>query len=471
MIAEAHRNAARVPPSDADVERALLGVLIACPDQIDVAQEHIRADAFYGEANRALYAALCRMRDSGRKIDSHLIRNELARESALALVGGVAYLAEVIQSAGMRNLIPHYCHVIAQNAIRRSLIELGEQISQDGWDAACDASDAVAKAEGALNLIGTTGEKGETPVPVAQAAADAIVRVEEIHQRNESVGVLTGIEDFDRDIGGLFPGELVVLAARPGVGKTSLAMQIADHAAQHGMVYFASLEMGAVELAMRQMCAMSAVSSRRVRTGHVTESDLRALRAAALEFGQRQLVLHDRPGIRVSDVRRACLRLKRSGLRLVVVDYLQIITPQDQRVQRHEQVGQMTKSLKALARELEVPVMVLSQLNREPAGAVSQPGLHHLRESGSIEQDADVVMFLCREILKRGSGKAVEKYYHETRTKLDLAKNRNGITCGWTMEWNAQRTRYEQIAASGMENYDPSFDDFAADEPQPNGEF
>jgi replicative DNA helicase len=264
---------------------------------------------------------------------------------------------------------------------------------------------------------------------------------------------MTGLSKLDESTGGLFPGELVVLAARPSVGKTSLACQIAHHVATRRLVYFASLEMGDRELTTKLICSLGGVSSKRVRTGKLEQRDLQALIQGGNELSQAKLLIHDRASLSVQDIARACRNLAKQGLAFAVADYLGLIAVPDRRGKRYEQVGEIVKGLKAIARELRIPVLVLCQLNRatESTGKPQRPRLHNLRESGDIEQTADVVLLLHREEPDR-PGERV------TKTLLDVAKNRNSETGGLWLEWNAERTRYDDAKPA---NYETAFDEFS----------
>ena len=266
-------------------------------------------------------------------------------------------------------------------------------------------------------------------------------------ERGCGAGLLIGIDQFDTEIGGLFPSELSILAARTSAGKTALAMQIAERIAASGrLVYLASLEMSPASLAMRSLCGMAGVDGLQLRTGRLNPDEAKRLAVAANQYAARALRIDRRPGLRVFDVFRTARRLMRDGLALVIVDYLQLLTPDNERDNRERQVAKMTFSLKAMARELKIPVLVLSQLNRQTEQQ-DRPGLVNLRESGAIEQDADMVLFIHRPrdgIVDRvkNSVNKLEDIRRPWPAELILEKNRSGPTATYKLDWDARYTRF-----------------------------
>jgi replicative DNA helicase len=378
------------------------------------------------------------MSDAGEQIDMLLLVNRLRSSGDFDAIGGAAYLAEVGHSTPVAAHAAYYAGIVREKSTRRKLIHAANEAIGCAWNDAIDILDVIGGLQASLGAILVDRDDSD-PIAATDAAVRALERVEAIAERGKSVGVQTGFYTLDSVCGGLFPGELCILAARPGIGKTSLAMQVATHAARFGLVYVATLEMSAVEIATRQICSIGHVNSRRVRTGSLRPDDMRAITAAANDFGSSMLLLHDRPSMTIAKIRRAIMRAK--GIRMAVIDYLQLITPSDRKVKRYEQVGQMTAELKALAREADIPVLVLCQLNREAVGEDSKarkPGLHQLRESGSIEQDADVVWLLSRMLYKEGK----ETKTHGTASVLEVAKNRNGPVRDFRLEWHPEATSY-----------------------------
>lgn len=431
------------PPQDLDAERGVLGSLLLDPRILDDVALVLRAQDFHADAHRRLYGHLIAMHDAGQAIDVTLLVGRLKSAGELEAVGGMAYVAEVIQSVAVAAHAVHYANKVKAKSILRAVLHAGTSIVRTAYDPGATPEEILSQAETILSTVETGDHQGE-PVPLDDAMQDALEQVERIAERKEQAGRLTGIYDFDQLIGGLFPGELIVLAARPGIGKTSLAVQIGQHVAQHhGLVYFVSLEMRAQELATRILCGQADVESHLVRTGRIGSHERNRLVESAARLHGSRLLIHDRPGMTVADIRRSARRLVKDGLALIAIDYLQLLTPTDRRAPREQQVALMTRELKGLARELNVPVLCLCQLNRQADG--ERPRLSHLRESGAIEQDADMVCFLYQKP-KDDPG--------DHNAVLEIAKNRNGQTLVLGMHWRPTQTRFR-----------------SANEPQPYSEF
>jgi replicative DNA helicase len=316
------------------------------------------------------------------------------------------------------------------------VIQAGLELVRRGYEADAEKDGApeqlVSDAEAVLREV-QTGAHREALTPMPEALTQAIERIDAIQTHRTQAGLFTGLPAFDGQIGGLFPGELTILAARTGVGKSALAAQIAYRAGERGRkVYYGTLEMAAWEVAQRVLCSLSGVNARKIRTGQLTAADCRVLTEHSHALARAKIDFDDRPALRLADIRRAASRLTRDGLALAVVDYLQLLTPDDRRIPRYEQVGRLSAGLKQLAREVNVPVLCLCQLNRE-ADTQDRPRLSNLRESGSIEQDADVVLLLHRRYGANDPG---------TEAELIVAKNRNGETGTFPLKWWPERTMF-----------------------------
>ena len=438
----------RMPPANLEAERAIIGSVMHDPKMLDSVV--LDPEEFYGDANQILWRVFRTLRNNRRPIDVITILDTLESSGELAAAGGSEYLATCAQSVPWAANAPYYAGIIRQKAKLRAIIHAATEALRDAHDETSVPETVLANLEGALGKIGTGSYSSREPIEYSAAVMNALDRIEEINQRKQLAGILTGFERFDRDIGGLFPGELNILAARPGQGKTAAAMQIALHAGMHGhRVYVATLEMGATELAMRQLCAAAKVPSQRVRTGSIGQEDIRAFTDASMAASRANIVIHDWPQIRVYDIRRAAMRAKAE---FIVVDYLQLVRPEEvKNRQRYEQIGAVASALKALAREMKIPVLALAQLNRAvEAGKELRPRLSHLRESGNIEQDADVVILIYRpeggiKEYPKSSGKADKgvQPIDEWDAYFDLAKNRNGPGGQmFKMDWCACRTQF-----------------------------
>jgi replicative DNA helicase len=424
----------RLPPQNLDAEKALLGSILCDSRVVDDVSVILHAEDFYADANQKLYHHLLTMHAAAKPIDAMLLVEQLKQAGDFEAVGGAAYLAEVAQSVPYAANAVYYARIVREKATLRDLIHAGTEILRDAYDTILTPEEIVTSAESKISAI-TTGDYSAKPKAIRDAVVEALDRIEAIRERQQHIGLLTGLESLD-SLGGLFGGELFVLAARPGVGKTAMGCQIAEYVSGRGkLVLLCSLEMSAVEITTRIICSQSGVSSMRIRRGEIDDSDYSPLAAAGNSLGNHALVIDDRPSMTVNDIRREARRLSRQGLSLVIVDYLQRLTPLDRKVQRHEQVGQMTDCLKTLARELNIPVLCLCQLNRA-SEKEDRPGLHHLRESGSIEQDADVVGILHRNV----SG--YRDAENDRAAELLIAKNRNGETGAFLLTWQPERTRF-----------------------------
>jgi len=428
----------RQPPCSLDAERAVLGSILIDPRVLDDVASILRADDFYADAHRTLYSRMLDMHRRDRRIDTTLLVEELQRNGELEAIGGPAYVAEIVQAVPVAAYATYYAQIVKDKAKLREVIGAGLEMVQAGYAATDDADQIVDQAESRLLTLRAQDQRSR-PGTLEETAIEVMARIDAIRHHKAHAGIFTGLESFDQGTGGLFRGELFVLAARPGIGKTSLALQIAHHVATSGrLVYFASLEMSRQELTSRLLCSLSGVSSQRVRNGHVDDQDRRQLVQVSNHLPGSTLVIDDRASMTVADIHRNARRHSgKKGLALVVVDYLQRLTPHDRRVQRHEQVGAMTDALKARARELDVAVLCLCQLNRE-AAKDGQPQLWQLRESGSIEQDADVVAFLVRQY----NAGMIDASGADRQAELRIAKNRNGECGAYRLTWEPETTTF-----------------------------
>ena len=426
----------RLPPCNLQAEQQALGSILLDPRILDDLGAMLTPDDWYSEAHGVIYGHLSGMARSGRGIDPTLLIDRLRQSGDLDRIGGMSYVAEIIQSVAVAAHWRAYASIVQRTARLRRIIQASVRTLQDAYEDTAKPDDVLAAAERSLQAI-RSGSYESEPVTMAQACVDALEHVERVAVRRAGAGILTGLANFDAEIGGLFVGELAILAARPGQGKTSLAIQIAAHQAGKGRkVYFATLEMDAAQLALRRLCAESGVSLQAVRTGGIGPGERSQLIAAGNRVSVPNLYLHDWPAIRVFDIERAARRLKAE---VVYVDYLQIVTPEDKKPQRYEQVGAISKGLKEMARRLKVPVVACCQLGRQMERDKSErrPRLSDLRESGNIEQDADVVLLLWRPadgVETKSGGKA--------DAGLEAAKNRNGPTARLLLDWDGPTTTF-----------------------------
>lgn len=431
-------NIERELPADPTAEMNLLGSILLRPEVLAEVSPLVRPADFIDRRHAKLYSRMIAM--IGKRLDVALLMSELTAHDELDAVGGMSYLGTVTESVVNSANAVAYAHVVRERSQRRQLIQTATRLISDAYDAPI-IEGAIQAACRRLDAIDELG----APLPVVDARVAAIGAVERILAAKQSRGGLcipSGVSDYDRCIGGWVPGELVVLAARPGNGKTAFAMQTATSIAGAGrrVLYFTG-EMAAADLALRAMAGDAAVDSRDIRAGSITDDELDRLVAAGDDFARLPLHLMDSSRCSVAEIRRAARQVHRAAkdLALIVVDYIGLVTPVDGRLPRHEQVSQITRDLKALARDMNVPVLALAQLNRE-SDKSNRPKLSNLRESGGIEQDADVVLFIHRPELAKPDDKDLENL-----TELIVAKNRHGQTLDIELFFDRQRTRFAAL--------------------------
>jgi replicative DNA helicase len=426
----------QLPPCDVTAERAVLGCLLLDGRRIDDVLPILRAEDFYADANAKIYKHIVEAHNACEVFaDIILFVGRLTKAGDLEVIGGPAYLAEIMHSVGATSYAPRYAERVAEKAQYRRLRTAGEELIRSAQGQSGPASAIAAKAADALTEIGAGGHQTDV-VDAAEVVRGILIEIDKPERR---LGLPTGFPVYDEPLGGLYDGEMIVLAARPRMGKSALAANIATNVARVGRdVLFVSVEMPAEQLARRMLSSESGVDSNDIRTGRLTDEDKSALADAANSLPLDHLHLTDRPGTTVADIRWTARRLQRQGtLALIVVDYLQRLTPADPRAQRYEQVGQMSGDLKKLTLELGIPVLVLAQLNRQSeAKGDHRPRLGQLRESGDIEQDADVVALLHRE----------EQYSKNIddrgKAELIIAKNRSGPEAEIAMKWDGATTTF-----------------------------
>ena len=404
-------------PSNIEAEQALLGAILFDNAAYERVGNALKAPHFYEPFHQRLFAAIEEYVRKGQLAEPIVLMERFRRDPGFEDLGGLRYLADLVDRAPPAANAADYARVIHDLALRRELIRLGgEMAAQAVTDPESTARDQIEAAEQQLFSLAESGASSTGFVPFADALRGAVEMAAEAYSRDGGLaGLSTGLMDLDKMLGGLHPSDLIILAARPSMGKSSLAMNVAFDAARNyawepqadgsrktvngGVVAFFSLEMSAEQLAMRLLAEVSGVPSDRVRRGEIDASEFGQVRDAALEIQEAPLFIDDTGGIPLAQLAARARRLKRTtGLDLLVIDYLQLITTGGKSDNRVQEVSEITQGLKALAKELSVPVIALSQLSRQVENREDKkPQLSDLRESGSIEQDADVVMFIYRE--------------------------------------------------------------------------
>ena len=432
----------RLPPQNVEAEQSVLGSILIDRDAIVRVAGFLAPEDFYREAHRTVYQASLDLFERREPADFVLLCDELERRGRLEQVGGPAYLTSLINMVPTAVNVEYYGHVVERCAILRRLITAGGQIAGVAYDLQHDAELAVDKAEQILLGL-TQRRRAREFVPIATVLENYFDQIDYIHQhRGQTFGVPTGFTKLDELTGGLQRSDLIVLAARPGMGKTSFALNIAMHAALKNNVPVGvfSLEMSKDQLVQRLICSQAGIDSQRLRTGFIEENEWAKIAQAIGELSEAPVYIDDTPGISVMELRTKARRLQAEhDLGFVIVDYLQLM--QGRRTEnRVQEVSDISRSLKELARELNIPVLTASQLNRSVEQRPNnRPQLSDLRESGSIEQDADIVMFIYREELKDP----------ETTRKgiadIIVAKHRNGPTADIELAFINTQTRFANL--------------------------
>jgi replicative DNA helicase len=435
----------RVPPHNLQAEESLLGAMLLSRDAIAAAVETCGPEDFYKPAHGHVFDAVCSLYGQGEPADPVTVADELRRADLLDAIGGPATLISLQANTPATTNAARYARIVEEHALLRRLIGVASEIAEMGYSLPDDISAAIDRAE---SMVFQVAERRVTDTlkPLHDLLADSLDRLEALYDRGEAItGVPTGYIDLDERLSGLQPSSLVIVGARPSMGKTALALGMASHAAMEGRVpvlYF-SLEMSHSEITQRLLCSEARVDSSRIRNGKLLESDWPKISHAIGRLGEAPLYIDDNPNLTIMEVRAKARRLKSrlGNLGLVVIDYLQLMSGRNSAENRQVEVSEISRGLKILARELEIPVVALSQLSRSlESRADKRPMLADLRESGSLEQDADVVMFLYRDEIynpespERGTAEVI------------ISKHRNGPTGKTELAFLDHYTRFANMA-------------------------
>ncbi|MBQ7031246.1 MAG: replicative DNA helicase [Bacilli bacterium] len=419
---------ARVMPSNKEAEMSVLGVTFIDNSLIDSICEEVRADMFFDERNKFLFEAVNELHKNGVPVDAGMVKEELDKKKRLSAVGGIEYISEVIDSVITTANLSYYIEILKENATRRNLINAATEIVTEAYDEE-DVTTVLDNAErNILNVVKVRTVKDF--VPIHEILRRAQAKLEELTKSKKLItGLETGFYDFDKITTGFQPGELIILAARPGMGKTALALNMATYAATttDKAVAIFNLEMPAEQLVNRIISAQGGIDAYKLQTGQMQERDWKRYNEAMNQLAETNLFIEDNSGVTVAEIKAKCRRLANmpKGLGLVVIDYLQLVTTGNKRIEsRQVEVSEISRSLKTMALELGVPVIALSQLSRSAEKRESNmPMLADLRESGSIEQDADMVLFINRKDYYEAKKDQKEKI---VPAELVIAKHRKG---------------------------------------------
>lgn len=454
------REKVRIPPQSLDAEQALLGSIMLRPEAIYEIIDIVNSKSFYASKHALIYETMIELFTKREPIDLLTLSSRLKEKGLLEQIGGSSYLTELVSIVPSSSNIKHYADIVQRKHMMRRLIEASEFISSIGFDESQDLEEALDKAEKKIYEV-TNLSGSHTFTHLKDELVEAWERLDHLHNtKGELRGVQTGFTEIDNKLAGLQKADLIILAARPSMGKTSLALDIARQAAvNHNVpVGIFSLEMSSQQLVDRMLAAQANVDAWKLRTGKLSrEDDFASIRQSLDSLSKAPIYIDDQPGNNILKMRSVARRLKsEKGLGLLVVDYLQLMVPTTSKSNDNivQQVTEISRSLKNLARELDVPVLALSQLSREVEKRGGKPRLSDLRDSGSIEQDADVVMFIHRE----------DKYKDESDktniAEILIEKHRNGETGKVELYFNAQKATFQSIDKANYSGTEREFRDF-----------
>ncbi|MCX5685938.1 MAG: replicative DNA helicase [Candidatus Omnitrophica bacterium] len=439
----------RIPPQSIDAEMAVLGSMLLDREAISQAVEMLDPSHFYKEAHRRIFSAILKLFDENKGVDIVTLIEELKKSGALDEAGGPAYITMLSSNVPTAANFVHYAKIVKEKTIRRNLIDAATRIISDSYDLVQETDKVVDKSE---QLIFDVSSKKIVSrfFQLRDIIKSSIETIDNLYQRKESItGLATGFRDIDIKTAGLQKSDFIVIAGRPSMGKSALATCIVEHVGvvEKQPVAFFSLEMAKEQLVQRMLCSHAKVDAHKVRTGFLSQADWPRLVSAAGKLSEAPIYIDDSPGITVLELRAKARRMKAQfDIKMIVLDYLQLMQGPAKADSRQQEISEISRSLKALARELNVPLIAISQLSR----AVEQrsdhrPQLSDLRESGAIEQDADVVMLLLRE-----------EYYNPTEenkgvAELIIAKQRNGPVGTMNLAFLGEYMRFENIAPRAEE--------------------
>ena len=439
-------------PSNVEAERSILGAILLDNFAYNQAAEHLRTEDFSLDSHRRIYARMVDLAESSRPIDMITLIEELERHKELQAIGDVGYVSSLLEGVPERPSIEHYVKIVRDKALLRGLISAANTAIARASEQADPAEEVLSDAEAAIFQL---SEKriGRGFMGVQEIVRESFGSVDALLQRGQRItGLATHYTDLDEMTSGLQRSDLVIIAARPSMGKTAFVMNIAENAAieDQQVVGVFSLEMSREALLMRLLCSQARVDAHKMRTGSLWQDDMKKVVRAMEQLAHAPIYIDDTPGISVSEMRAKARRLKQSQgrLDLIIVDYLQLMSGGGKRFEnRTQEVSAISRSLKALAKELSVPVVALSQLSRAPEsrGGDHRPQLADLRESGSIEQDADLVMFIFREEVYRQDDPELQG-----RAEIIIGKQRNGPIGKIRMAFLKSCTRFETMAEGGI---------------------
>lgn len=442
----------RMPPQNIEAEQAVLGAMLISKEAIAETAQILSPTDFYREAHRIVYETMLELSNKNQAVDNLTVIERLNKSGLLEKVGGIAFVTALANTVPTAANVIFYAKIVREKSLMRRLINTATAIATMGYEDSEDADTIMDKAEKMILEI-ASNRKTSDFTPIKQIVIDTFSKIEGLYESKGGLtGLSTGFKDLDKITTGLQPSDLILVAARPSMGKTAFTLNIASHVAikENKPVAFFSLEMSKEQLMQRMLCAEGLVESQRLRVGDLDEQDWHKLIAAADKFSKAPLYIDDTPGITIMELRSKARRLQQEkGLSLILIDYLQLMQGRSSKSSdnRQQEISEISRSLKSLARELNVPVIALSQLSRSvESRQIKKPMLSDLRESGSLEQDADIVIFLYRE----------DYYNTETENKnitdVIIAKHRNGPVDSIQLFFHKQFTKFADLLRTTDDN-------------------
>lgn len=433
----------KIQPNDITAEQAVLGSMLVDKDAVVVAIETLKPNDFYREDNKEIYSAMYEIYNNGRHIDMITVKDELVLRGSLEKVGNLEYLSTLIDNVPTTSNIENYAKIVEEKATVRNLIKAANDILKMGYSGTEEVDSIIEQTEKKIfDVLQNRNTKGYASLK--EILITAFDNIEKLYQNKSKIsGIESGFIDLDSKISGLNPSDLLIVAARPAMGKSAFVLNIASYVAMHAKtpVMVFSLEMSKEQLVNRVLCSESEVDSMKLRNADLSSEDWLKLGEASSKLAEVPLYIDDTPGLSAPELRAKCRKAKlEKNIGLVIIDYLQLMESKTKSSSRQQEISEISRSLKILAKELSIPVIALSQLSRATESRTDhRPMLSDLRESGAIEQDADIVMFLHRE----------DYYNAETEKKnvaeVIISKNRNGSTGTVELAWLGQYTKFANL--------------------------
>ena len=438
----------RIPPHNEEAEKSVLGAVMLNKDVLSEVLEEVTADDFYNESHREIFRAIWELYKENTAVDMLTVCEELKKRKALDMAGGRAYIATLTAEVPSTANAVEYAKIVAEKATLRQMIKTSEDITEKGYDAKMDAGEILDYAESGIFKIAQKRQKNDY-AKIQDVLLTNIKIIDQAAQNKDKiVGIPTGFKDIDEKTSGLQRSDLIIVAARPAMGKTAFALNIAQQSAVKAgsSVIIFSLEMSKEQLGQRLLAMQARVEMQKLKQGDLDRKDWDRITMALDELNNTKIVIDDTPGISIMEMRNKCRRLKaEQGLDLVVIDYLQLMSLQSKTDNRQQEISAISRNLKLLAREMDCPVIVLSQLSRAPEQRQDhRPILSDLRESGSIEQDADIVIFLKRDDYYTEDDEPAEIAPNNT-CEVIIAKHRSGPTGTVNLAWVAKYTKFANL--------------------------